>query len=111
MNRKQGNIKFDTFWRQLHDCFFEGESSATGKATHHAMVAFKKQLGRYEPTIIKSTPLMGKAGSDKRKREDPTESVPDDQRLATRKEVEDLFSLMVQDYKSPERESRTRTPR
>ena len=50
---------------------------------------------------------MGKAGSDKRKREDPTESVQDDQRLATRKEVEDLFSLMVQLVKitNPQKEN------
>ena len=40
------------------------------KVTHRAMVAFEKLAGRYEQTIKKRTPLMGKAGPDKRKRED-----------------------------------------
>ena len=62
VKRKQGNIKFDDFWRQLHDCFYEGESSATEKVTHHAIVAFKKQAGRYEPTINKRTPRWERRG-------------------------------------------------
>ena len=51
---------------------------------------------------------MGKAGLDKRKREvDPTESIPDDQRFATRRQVLDLFSLMGQLVKNtnPQKES------
>ena len=53
--------------------------------------------GRYEPTINKRTPLMGKAGPDKRKREDyQIESILDVQRLATHKQVRDLISLVVQ---------------
>ena len=108
VKRKQGNIKFDDFWRQLHDCFYEGESSATEKVTHHAIVAFKKQAGRYEPTINKRTQLIGKAGPDKRKREDDsTESIPDDQCFATRKQVQDLFSLVMQLVKNtnPQKEN------
>ena len=77
------------------------------------MVAFDKAAGRYEPTFNKRTPLIGKAGPDQRKREDdPAESIQDDQRFATRKQVQDLFSLVGQLIKntSPERESRTWTP-
>ena len=61
VNRKQGNIKFDVFWRQLlvRGCFDESGSLATEKVTHHAMVAFQK-LAR----INKRTPLMGKAGPE-----------------------------------------------
>ena len=46
------------------------ESLATEKVTYHAKVAFEKQAGKYEPTINKRTPLVGKAGPDKQKRED-----------------------------------------
>ena len=59
------------------------------------MVAFEKPAGRYEPTINKRTPLMGKAGPDKRKREvNQIEAFLDDQRLATHNQVRDLFPLV-----------------
>ena len=51
---------------------------------------------------------MGKAWPDKCKREDdPTESIPDDQRFAKRKQVQDLFSLVQQLVKNtnPQKEN------
>ena len=64
VNRKQGNIKFDAFWRQLRDCFDKSESlSATEKINYHAMVAFEKPAGRYdEPTMNKRTPRWERRG-------------------------------------------------
>ena len=63
------------------------------------MAAFKTQEGRYELTINNRTQhiMMGKVGPDKRKREDdPTKPMLDDQRFATRKQVQDLFSVVRQ---------------
>ena len=59
-------------------------------------------------TINKKTPLVGKAGPDKRKREDDQkESILDDQRFATRKQIQDVFSLVGQLVKNtnPQKEN------
>ena len=68
---KSGDIKFELFWRRLWNCFDEDDSSDQPRATHHAMmVAFEKPASKYSSTIDKKTQLTGKAGSEKRKRED-----------------------------------------
>ena len=62
IENKSGNIKFDLFWRRFRNCFDEEDSLEQDKVTHHAMVAFKKPVGKYQPTIDKRTQLTGKAG-------------------------------------------------
>ena len=65
-------------------------------------------LGRYEQTINKLTPLVGTLGPDKHKREDnQIEAILDYQRLATHKQVLDLFSLVGQLVKNanPQKEN------
>ena len=62
VNSKQGNIKFDPFWKQLRDCFDGGKSSATEKVAHHAIVVSEKPAGRYELTMNKRTPIMERLG-------------------------------------------------
>ena len=100
---KSGNIKFDLFWRRLRNCFDEDDSSDQAKDTHHAMVAFEnlKQASKYQSTIDKRTQLTGKAGPEKRKREDDnSEPSADDSRFVTNKKFNDLFSFAGQILKN-----------
>ena len=65
------------------------------------MVAFEKPASKYQSTIDKRTHLMGKAGPEKRKREDDnSEPSADDNRYVTNKKFNDLFSLVGQILKN-----------
>ena len=111
VNSKQGNIKFDPFWKQLRDCFDGGKSSATEKVAHHAIVVSEKPAGRYELTMNKRTPLMGKAGPDnlasvsvRTIRQNPFRMISVLQRANKCKTYSRLWGSWSRIQKSPERE-------
>ena len=65
------------------------------------MVAFKKPESKYQSTIDKRTQLTGKAGPEKRKREDDnSEPSADYNRYVANKRLNDLFSLVGQIVKN-----------
>ena len=93
VEKKHGKYPFKTFWMRLRDCFHADEVSTSDQVTQHPIVAFEKPAGRYhlryEPTINKQAPLVGKAGPEKRKREndDLSDSVQEDQHSGLQKQI------------------------
>ena len=62
---------------------------------------FEKPASKYPPTIDKRTQLTGKAGPEKRKREDDnTEPSTDDNGFVMNKRFNDLLSVVGQIVKS-----------
>ena len=103
---KEGNIKFDLFWRRLRHCF-DAEDSSDQKLIQNNIMpwwrsrnrrASVRRLWTRGPNTVQ---LTGKAGPEKRKHEDDnSEPSADDNQYVTNKRFNDLFSLMGQIVKN-----------